>query len=211
MSDNFWLNNPNILLDRDHITEIWPSEDLEYAEKLNAFTRLVILLSLVGYFLTKSVKIPITALITIGLIVVLYKSKAGKKKKKQNIKEIKEGFENIKEKYDKNKEKFAQPTKENPLMNVMLTEIEKNPKRNPAAPSYDEKIEEKINQEAANIGLEKKLFRDLGDSIAFDHSMRNFYSMPNTQIPNNQKEFAEFCYGNMPSCKDPKNGDEVYC
>ena len=38
--------------------------------------------------------------------------------------------------------------------------------------------------------------------------MRNFYSMPNTQIPNNQKDFANFCYGNMPSCKE---GDELQC
>ena len=38
--------------------------------------------------------------------------------------------------------------------------------------------------------------------------MRNFYAMPNTQIPNNQKDFAEFCYGNMPSCKD---GDYFQC
>ena len=82
MSDNFWLNKPNILLNREYITEVWPTENLEYPEKLNAFTRLVILLSLTGYFLTKSIKIPITAMITIGIIVMLYKSKAGNKKKK---------------------------------------------------------------------------------------------------------------------------------
>ena len=211
MGDSFWLNNPNILLDRDHITEVWPNEELEYGEKLNALTRLVILLSLVGYFLTKSFKIPITALVTIGVIVILYKSNAGKRKKKKSIGVIKEGFETIKEKYEKEKSNFVEPTKKNPLMNVMLPEIEKNPKRKQAAPAYDESIEEKINDKAANIGLEKKLFRDLGDSIAFDHSMRNFHTMPNTQIPNNQMEFAKFCYGNMPSCKEPKNGDEVYC
>ena len=38
--------------------------------------------------------------------------------------------------------------------------------------------------------------------------MRNFHSMPNTTIPNNQKGFAEFCYGNMQSCKD---GDSEQC
>ena len=41
--------------------------------------------------------------------------------------------------------------------------------------------------------------------------MRNFYTMPNTQIPNNQKKFAEFCYGNMPSCKDVENKDRMFC
>jgi len=208
MNDNFWLNNPNILLNREYITEVWPTENLEYPEKLNAFTRLVILLSLTGYFLTKSIKIPITALITIGIIVMLYKSKAGKKK---NIESVKEQFSNIKDLFDKDETKFKKPTKNNPMMNIMLPEINNKPKRKPAAPAYDEKIEEEINQKAANIGLEKDLFRDLGDSIAFDHSMRQFHTMPNTQIPNDQEAFAKFCYGDMPSCKDTKEGGEVYC
>ena len=39
--------------------------------------------------------------------------------------------------------------------------------------------------------------------------MRNWYSTANTQIPNNQKGFAEFCYGDMPStCKE---GDSLAC
>ncbi len=38
--------------------------------------------------------------------------------------------------------------------------------------------------------------------------MRNFYAMPNTKIPNNQKDFAMFCYGNMPSCKE---GSALQC
>ena len=206
MSDNFWLNKPNILLNREYITEVWPTENLEYPEKLNAFTRLVILLSLTGYFLTKSIKIPITALITIGIIVMLYKSKAGNKKK---IETVKEEFSNLKEKFDEDENKFKKPTKNNPMMNVMLGD--NNLKRKPAAPAYDEKIEEEINQKAANIGLEKDLFRDLGDSIAFDHSMRQFHTMPNTQTPNDQEAFAKFCYGDMPSCKDVKEGGEVYC
>ena len=31
--------------------------------------------------------------------------------------------------------------------------------------------------------------------------MRNFHSMPNTSVPNNQKDFAMFCYGSMKSLK----------
>jgi hypothetical protein len=38
--------------------------------------------------------------------------------------------------------------------------------------------------------------------------MRSFYTNPNTLVPNDQKAFAEFCYGNMKSCKD---GDDVAC
>ena len=36
--------------------------------------------------------------------------------------------------------------------------------------------------------------------------MRQFHTMPNTKIPNDQNAFAKFCYGDMKSCKD---GDDL--
>ena len=36
--------------------------------------------------------------------------------------------------------------------------------------------------------------------------MRTWYATPNTTIPNDQKGFAEFCYGNMTSCKEAGGG-----
>ena len=101
---------------------------------------------------------------------------------------------------------FTNPTKENPLMNVTLPEIHENPNRNSAAPSFNPAVEKQINDKTKQHILEnndsnEKLFKNLGENQTFDHSMRNFYSTPNTQIPNDQGGFAEFCYGNMTSCK----------
>ena len=56
--------------------------------------------------------------------------------------------------------------------------------------------------------IKNRLFQDLGDNFVFNQSMRNFYSTPSTTIPNDQKGFAEFCYGNMSSCKE---GDTIQC
>ena len=53
--------------------------------------------------------------------------------------------------------------------------------------------------------IEDKLFKDLGDNFQFEQSMRNFYATANTTIPNNQGEFANFCYGDMISCKEVKD------
>ena len=133
------------------------------------------------------------------------KKKRKKKKKKKDV--TKEGFgEPIS--YEDHKQKFEEPSKNNPLQNVLPLDIEKNPKRNPAAPAYHPQVEEKINKAAEKIGFDKKLFSDLGDNISFQNSMRNFYSMPNTRVPNAQKSFALFCYGDMKSCKE---GDKVQC
>jgi hypothetical protein len=38
--------------------------------------------------------------------------------------------------------------------------------------------------------------------------MNRFYATPSTTVPNDQAGFADYCYGNMVSCKD---GDDLAC
>ena len=40
------------------------------------------------------------------------------------------------------------------------------------------------------------------DNYVFNNSMWNWYATPNTKIPNDQAGFAEYCYGDMISCKE---------
>jgi len=180
--------------------ELWPQSEYSFECKLNAITRLVILLTILGYLFTRSIRIVVTGLITIGVVVILYKSHH--KKKKLNKKMLKEGFTSP-ELYEKVKSSFMKPTQKNPLMNVLLPEIQYNPQRKPAAPAFNPTVEKNINKKVAD----PRLFLDLGDNIAFDQSMRNFYATANTTIPNDQKAFAEYCYGTMPSC----GGDYLQC
>ncbi len=201
---NFWLENPNILLNKNYLTEIWPNNDFDLARKLNAITRIIVIMAILGYFLTKSIYIPVSAIVSLVVLVIIYKSK------KETKAQTKEGFlSNSVQKNELNKileKEFTMPTKKNPVMNVLMNEYKENPKRKPAAPSYNNEVRAEIND---NVKSEdKRLFKNLGDNLSFESSMRNFYAMPNTQIPNNQKEFAEFCYGNMPSCKE---GDALQC
>ena len=198
---SFWLNDPNILLNRNHIAEIWPNSEFDLARKLNAITRIIILLTLLGYFLTKSMKVLISAVVALVVLVILYKTKSNKVTKEsfRNLNKV-ATLDNL-----LNKE-FTMPTKKNPVMNVLMNEYKENPHRKPAAPAYNDTVHKEINENATT--QDKRLFKNLGDNLSFENSMRNFYAMPNTQIPNNQKDFAEFCYGNMPSCKD---GDYFQC
>jgi len=201
---NFWLENPNILLNKNYLTEIWPNNDFDLARKLNAITRIIVIMAILGYFLTKSIYIPVSAIVSLVVLVIIYKSK------KETKAQTKEGFlSNSVQKNELNKileKEFTMPTKKNPVMNVLMNEYKENPKRKPAAPSYNNEVRAEIND---NVKSEdKRFFKNLGDNLSFENSMRNFYAMPNTQIPNNQKEFAEFCYGNMPSCKE---GDALQC
>ena len=201
MVDKFWLNNPEILFNRKHITEVWPTEHLDYASKLNAVSRLVVILTVLGYLFTRAVNILISSAITLVIIVIIYKTQRHNvAKKKLNNKIAREGFANP-VLYEMTKKSFTNPTKKNPLMNVLLPEIKYNPTRKPAAAAFNPAVEEMVNESAGNVGPDPRLFLDLGDNISFEQSMRNFYATANTRIPNDQTAFAKYCYGNMPSCK----------
>jgi hypothetical protein len=205
MSDSFWLNQPAILLNKDKLFQLLPSSRNTTNENLNAITRLIIIISLFGYALSQSPKILMSLFVSLIVILFYYKYKSNNDVvKKMEI--MKEGFSNP-EFYNVIKNEFTNPTNENPMMNVMLPEINKKPIRKSAAPSFTKPVETEINKKVKE-GLDPRLFKDLGDNIVFENSMRNFYTMPNTDIVNDQKSFAEFCYGNMPSCKE---GDGIAC
>ena len=213
MSTPIWLNDPTILLKHDKLKEIWPSEKMSPEEKVNAITRLVILLTILGYLLTLSYKIFIIGLTTLGIICILYFIQ-----NKSNIKS-KEGFSNLSGvypsltnplTYELNKNNFSKPSKTNPLMNVLIPEIYYDPQRKAAAPTFNPTVEKEINKSVKefvekpfkdkNIG--KKLFADLGDDIMFNRSMLQWTATPSTQVPNDQKAFQEYLYGNMISGKE---------
>ena len=199
----FWIYDPYVLLDKKKFFDLWPLESMSREEKLNAISKFVIYATIIGVFLFKNIKLFFTGIITLVILVVTYFILNNKNK---NIKETltNEGL------YTKFKNNYTNPNTKNPIMNVLLPEIQQNPERLQAAPSYNKAVKEEINNSTKNIikqnfndeTIGDKLFNDLGDNIQFEHSMRQFYTTANTRVPNNQKEFAKFCYGNTAACKD---------
>jgi hypothetical protein len=55
--------------------------------------------------------------------------------------------------------------------------------------------------------IKNKCYKDLGEAINFDNSMRQFHTTANTTIPNDQEAFAKSLYPNI-SCK---GGDITAC
>ena len=203
--DTFWLNDPTILLNKHYLLEIWPDSKLSLERKLNAITRLIIILTILGYISTKSLRILMTSAITLVVLVMIYKNQ-----KVTAFNNIKEGFAPMHKKNELKKiisNKYQMPTKNNPLMNVLPTDYTDQPNRKRAAPINNKLIENEVN-DAVKESLDPKLFRNLGDNLTFAHSMRTFNAQPATTIPNNQEDFKKFCYGNMTSCKE---GNSLQC
>lgn len=207
--EKFWIDDPMILMEKAKLFTIWPTENMSRNEKLNTLSRLVMYITVIGFIFTYSLKILVSGIVTLGVFVFLHYS-SNSKNQEQFC-----NFTNIGNFYTSPTitERFTMPSTNNPTMNVMLPEIQDNPERNMAAPSYNPVIKEDINNSAKNMivnnfeeeNVRDKLFKDLGDNFQFEQSMRNFYTTANTTVPNNQADFAQFCYGDMISCKEGNN------
>jgi hypothetical protein len=221
MTTPFWSTNPAILLNKEYITEIFPTPKMSYEEKMNSITRMVILLTLLGYIFTKSINLPILGAVTIIIIYILYTVRTSGSETKDDKAKNLEGFSELltEKKRLLNPEtlesflktEFQQTSTTNPLGNVLLTQIHDEPLRKSAPPSFNTQVYDDINNSTKKMvqslnkeikNTDKQLFGDLGEKFEFDQSQRAFYSTPNTRIPNDQESFGEFLYGNMPSSKE---------
>ena len=212
---HFWSNEPTILFNKNNITQVWIKNSMSFEEKLNAISRLVILLTILGFVVTGGLRFLVMGFVTLAVIFCIYQIR------KQSETE-KEGFEQIKitDPITLNtflKNEFNKTVKTNPFGNVLLTDIGDAPQRKSAPPSFNAKVTEDINRatkqavQSMNPGIKntnKQLYGDLAQNFEFDESMRQFYSTPNTKVCNDQTAFAEYLYGNMTSCKE---GDAFQC
>ena len=199
MSDEkFWLDDPTVLINKDYLLELIPLPEYSFVKKMNALTRLIVLLTIVGFLFSRSLKILFSTLATLAIIVVLYRYKSKNK----------EGFANLDwTDIDADEKLFVRPTAENPYMNRLRAD---DPKRKPALPTSP-KVEEEIKEtikSSSHFLKDPRLYSSLGDNFQFEQSLRQFYTVANTKLPNDQTEFAKFCYGNMRSCK---GGDLEQC
>jgi hypothetical protein len=212
----FWSENPNVLLNTNYIMEFFPTDNMSYAQKLNAITRLIFVLSIIGFILYKNMRILVVSAITLFSIHLIYShhKKIHNKSAKYNTLE---GFEtpatDVLDDHGKilSPETFDVPTTENPFSNVMLNDYDYNPNKKPAPPIAKQEVRDNILAEAKSMvqklnpgqpNIADKLFRDLGEQYVFEQSLRPFYSTASTTIPNDQSGFADFCYGGMISCKE---------
>lgn len=215
----FWSNNPNILLNSEYLFELFPTEDMSFEQKLNAVSRMLVLLTIMTFLYTKSSHILLVGAVSVFFVYLLFKHKSAEK---DEIKQKKEGFgaqrnfdattpAQMLYKVDKPVEVFQRPDAGNPFGNVLPTDYIYNPKRKPAPPSGNSNVAADIVEQAKQFvrnanpdqpDITEKLFKDLGDEYVFEQSLRPFNSTASTTIPNDQQSFSEFCYGGMVSCKE---------
>ena len=209
MTIQFWIHDPTVLFNKEYIFEIWPSSWMTFVQKLNAMTRLIILLTILGYIVTKSLRIVVVGLCTLLAIFVLFHMK--KKDKHVSF----EGFEPKpanEEVYNKEtireivKTEFKEGTKKNPFSNVLLTQIGDDPDRKAAPPAFNLQVDEDITKnvkktiQMLNPGIKntnKQLFGDLWQQFQLDNCLRVFNTTPNSRVTNDQGAYAQYLYNDL--------------
>jgi hypothetical protein len=226
MTTQFWSNEPTVLFNKEYVFELWPTAKMCHEQKLNALSRLIIFITILGYILTMSQRILVVGLFTLFAIFIFFKFK----KQKITSTMLKEGF-NIQEndenvyvskRNNKNnksdtylnpitlntvlKSEFKEGSKKNPFSNVLLTQINDDPNRKSAPPSFNVDVDEDItknikktvqmlNPEIKNTN--KQLFGDLYQNFELTQSNRAFYSTSNTRVENDQSAYAQFLYNDL--------------
>lgn len=224
MTIQFWTNDPTILFNKEYILELWPTANMCYEQKLNSISRLIILLTILGYILTMSKRVLAVGALTLLVIFVLYSMR-----KQKVTKEMLEGFNvqgnEVTGMFDNKPKSFVNPVtldavlrtefkegnKKNPFSNVLLTQINDDPERKAAPPAFNVDVDEDITKnvkktvQMLNPGIKntnKQLFGDLWQQFQLDQSNRVFYSTPNTRVTPDTGAFSQYLYGWMPSGKE---------
>lgn len=222
MTTPFWYNQPLILFDKKGLLQFWPVQKMDPEEKCNAITRLVVVLTLGGFCITRKPSLLIIGAITLAIIVITYLTM--KKKYVNSLvknKNNKEGFGSgsaaLTQSIDKKKlsanfvgDTFRATTQKNPFGNVLVADIMDDPDRKSAAPAFgcetsqniDSAVKKQIQMLNPTIkNTNQQLFGTLKGDYDLDKSLMRFNSNANTRVCNDQDAYAKFLYGDMHSSK----------
>jgi len=178
----FWIHDYTILFNQ-HQLYFWPTDSMNTQEKLNAITRTITLLTIAGLIITRDLKFLWMGLITLVALIAYERTLISR------------------EPFVQKKSGYTTPTKSNPLMNVLLPEINGNPNRKPALKSFTPTTEKEIN-DSVKKNLDPRIYKGMRNEMDLEYSMRNFYTTASTTIPNDQEGFSKFLYGDMISAKE---------
>ena len=193
MDDKIWYNDLKGFIKEDKFYNFFPRSNMTYYEKINSIIRFTLYLVIILLLFKNNYKVLyiliIVLLLTYAMSLVDRVENTEKKEEfiKQNVAVSKA-----------TKKECFKPTDENPYMNVLLTDYKVGSIRNKRE-ACD--VENKHVKKMMGEKYDDKLFRSIGDIYTNNSSDRQFYTMPNTDIINDQTGFAKWLYDNGSTCK----------
>ena len=179
--DPFWIDDMEILFNKFRLIEFVPTADMSVNEKLNAVTRFLVYLGILLTIVYKTVTPIYIPIIGCVIIYLTHEYFPGK------IVQTGNGDE----------EHVQMPTRDNPFMNVLMTDYTDNPNRNPAGDVDLPKVQQLIDDNFSH-----GLYKDIDNIWDRNNSQRQYYTNPSTTIPNDRDSFMKWCWNTPYTCKD---------
>lgn len=204
LSDPFWFNDIYIIIKKDRLTEFFPTKDQTLEERFNSLVRLSLYSSIILFYYHKNYRYFSIFIAALLITYFIYINNNDERPLPNLVME--ENNNNI-EMESFETETCTKPTLDNPFMNVTMKDyLNTDPNTNvivdrpKACDISDETIKNSMDDMFNN-----NLFKDVNDVFGKMNSQRQFYTMPNTQIPNAQDDFAKWLYMNPKTCKEDQN------
>ena len=187
-----WFDNPKVLFDINKVLEFWPSASQTSEERVNATSRFIVYATCLIYALRRDVRIFVLGIMMLAILYIMFKSNM-----------IKENMFRPSYSGDQALGNCQLPTEDNPMANVLLTDIADRPNRPSAC--YSESVAPLIKAKLTDtFPVDAGRSRSPHPSQQRFAASRQFVSSPVTTIPGDQTGFAEWLYGEKfaPMCKD---------
>lgn len=192
----FWINQPNILYEKDYLFEIFPVKEYDMVRKLNAIVRFSIYYAIIVYLYNRNINVLGVPIIVCLVTYFIYKSNS-KIQKDTFMTKLKNDIPLDLSKQEHNVG-CQLPTKDNPFMNTPFFDVAADKELPRSCTSYDNKgVQRKIEKE-----FDKGLYRDYTDIFGKDNSQRQFFSVPGRDGIPDQSAFAHWLYRTPSTCKE---------
>lgn len=173
--ERIWYNDVPVLV--KNYSSFWPHRDQTPSEQVNSLVRLLIYITVASF----AYNWQISTLIIGGAVIALV-SLAGRGQDVYKLAGLDGGYSTA----------CKKPTKDNPFMNRLATELGKE-----QPPPCDPNSVEPQIREYFNAGLP----RNIEDIYERQNSQREFYTVVNGGSPPDTTAFAKFLYGTSKNCK----------
>ena len=194
-TDNIWFKDVSQLYRIDRLAEFFPSLVQTQEERLNSLARLGIYSGLLLALYKRDYRQ--LAWILLALFITYFVYKNEEKKEKMTV----EPSEKIK----------AQPTLNNPFMNPTILDFGIKPTKENVPTYYEDTKEAEEIRADIKDKFDYNLYKSIDDVYDKNNGQRQFYTVPNTDIPSNQERFLKFLYGDMQkNCKSTTETCEPY-
>ena len=199
----FWYNQPNILIDKNSLFEIFPVKEYDTVRKLNAVLRFSIYYTIIVFLYNRNTNIFAVPLITALVTFFIHKNNSSIQVNNLDT-QLRNDIINNEIVSGKHNLGCSLPTKDNPFMNTPFFDVSADKELPQLCTSYDNKgIQRKIEKE-----FDKGLYRNYTDIFGKENSQRQFFSVPGRQGVPDQSTFAHWLYRTPDTCKE---GNKLAC